>query len=198
MSEVRSTFQLQLGDAAPLFDLPNSLGKAHSLSSLSGANGTLIVFASNHCPFVVHLASTLGQLAKELATQGIHTVAINSNDIELYPQDAPSLMPAFATAHAWDFPYLFDESQSVALAYGAACTPDFFLFDQQLKLFYAGQFDASRPKGNLPPTGLDLNHAAHCLLSQQPPPSAPFPSSGCNIKWKHNQRPSWWANGPSL
>lgn len=198
MSEVRSTFQLQLGDAAPLFDLPDPLGTTHSLSTLSGPKGTLVVFASNHCPFVVHLASALGQLAKDFFALGIHTVAINSNDIELYPQDAPSLMPAFATAHDWDFPYVFDESQSVALAYGAACTPDFFLFDHQLKLYYAGQFDATRPKSDLAPTGLDLKHAAHCLISQRPPPSSSFPSSGCNIKWKHNQRPSWWANGPSL
>jgi peroxiredoxin len=197
MSEVRSTFRLQIGDAAPTFSLPDANGRMVSLTDAAGPRGLLVVFACNHCPFVVHLADALGEVARHLAAEGVHTIAINSNDAANYPQDAPSLMPAFAKKHLWDFPYLVDESQSVALAYGAACTPDFFLFDGNLKLFYTGQFDHSRPRSNQIADGADLLAAARLMLDGKPVPERPYPSSGCNIKWKAGNQPGWWNSGVS-
>jgi len=197
MSEVRSTFRLQIGDAAPAFSLPDASGRMVSLNDAAGPRGLLVAFACNHCPFVVHLADAMGEVARQLATEGVHTIAINSNDIENYPQDAPSLMPAFAAKHHWDFPYLVDESQAVALAYGAACTPDFFLFDGNLKLFYTGQFDHSRPRSNQIADGADLLAAARLMLDGKPVPERPYPSSGCNIKWKAGNQPGWWNSGVS-
>lgn len=195
MSEVRSTFRLQPGDPAPDFSLPDATGKLFSRKDVSGPQGLLVVFASNHCPFVVHVADALGTLAREIAAQGIHSVAINPNDIDRYPQDAPQHMIPFAATHGWDFPYLFDASQDVAQAYGAACTPDFFLFDATGALFYAGQFDATRPHRGLAADGGDLRDAARRMLAGEPPPPRPFPSSGCNIKWKPGNQPDWWNAG---
>ena len=197
MSEVRSTFRLQTGDAAPEFSLPDAAGHMVSLQDVAGLRGLLVVFACNHCPFVVHLADALGETARKLAEKGIHIVAINSNDIENYPQDAPSLMPTFAQKHRWEFPYLVDESQAVALAYGAACTPDFFLFDGNKQLFYTGQFDNSRPRSNQTADGADLLAAARLMLDGKPSPARPYPSSGCNIKWKTGNQPGWWNSGVS-
>lgn len=195
MSEVFSTFRLAVGDPAPEFHLPDATGRVMDLHGVSGPHGVLVVFACNHCPFVIHLADALGDLARDLAVDGIGTVAINSNDSERYLQDAPELMGPFAAAHGWEFPYLVDATQEVALAYGAACTPDFFLFNGEGRLFHTGQFDDSRPRGGQVPHGGDLREAARRMLAGETPTSRPSPSSGCNIKWKPGKQPDWWDAG---
>ena len=197
MSEVRSTFRLALGDPAPDFSLPDAHGRQFTLADIQGTAGTLVVFACNHCPYVIHLADALSKLAKEMADHGIRTVVINSNDLDNYPQDGPEKMKEFSQQHAWDFPYLIDESQAVALAYGAACTPDFFLFDGDGQLHYTGQFDDTRPNSGDAADGADMRAAMQGLLAGDPPPDKPFPSSGCNIKWKPGNQPAWWASGNS-
>ena len=189
MSEVLSSFQLRPGDAAPGFSLPDADGKIISREEAAGPRGLLVVFACNHCPFVVHLADALADLAREIAEQGVNTVAINSNDLEKYPQDGAEPMKKFAAARCWDFPYLIDESQQVAKAHGATCTPDFFLFDGEGKLFYAGQFDDSRPRGGQEAHGGDLREALRRMLAGEEPLARPYPSSGCNIKWKPGNEP---------
>ena len=193
MAEVQSTFSLRPGDAVPSFRLPAADGVFHELSALRGNEGLLVVFACNHCPFVVHLADAMGCLAGEMEADGVATVAISSNDIEKHPADAPEWMGVFAAKHGWNFPYLFDETQEVAKAYGAACTPDFFLFDRELRLYYAGQFDSTRPRSGQAPTGDDLRAAVKAMLAGEEPPVRPFPSSGCNIKWKPGNEPAWFA-----
>lgn len=192
MSEVLSTFRLQPGDLAPDFSLPDADGRVVSYTDAAGPKGLLVVFACNHCPFVIHLADALGDLAREILPQGVHTVAINSNDTERYAEDAPVLMSAFAATHRWDFPYLVDESQAVAKAYAAACTPDFFLISGQGRLFYAGQFDDSRPRSGQAAHGGDLREAVRRMLAGEQPLARPYPSSGCNIKWKKGNEPEWW------
>ncbi len=192
MSEVSSTFRLIPGATAPAFSLPDASGRIHTPESLlSGARGLLVVFACNHCPFVVHLADALGSFAREIASRGVATVAISSNDAERYPADAPEKMPAFAEAHGWHFPYLHDASQKVARAYAAACTPDFYLFNDARALVYAGQFDESRPGRGIP-TGQDLAAAVEHLLAGRGTPAPWFPSTGCNIKWKPGNEPEWF------
>lgn len=195
MSEVLSTFRLHPGDMIPDFNLPDADGNLMSRDGLAGAGGLLVVFACNHCPFVLHLAEALGDLAREIAEQGIHTVAINSNDVERYPQDGPEQMKAFAAEKRWDFPYLIDESQDTAKAFGAACTPDFFLSDAAGRLFYAGQFDDSRPRSGRDAHGGDLREAVRRMLDGEEPLARPYPSSGCNIKWKPGNQPDWWDQG---
>lgn len=195
MSEVLSTFRLHPGDLAPDFSLPDAYGNVTSRAEAAGPKGLLVVFACNHCPFVIHLAKALGDMAREIAPLGINTVAINPNDTERYPQDGPEQMKTFAADKHWDFPYLIDESQEVAKAYGAACTPDFFLFDAEGGLFYAGQFDDSRPRSGLEPHGGDLREAVRRLLEGEESLARPYPSSGCNIKWKAGNQPSWWNGG---
>ena len=193
MAEVHSTFTLRPGDAAPAFQLPAPDQTLHDLHALRGNSGLLVVFACNHCPYVIHLAGALGGLACEIEAEGVATVAISSNDIEKYPADAPAKMADFAAEHGWHFPYLFDETQDVAKAYGAACTPDFFLFDHELRLYYAGQFDASRPKSGQTATGDDLRAAVKGMLAGEEIPGRSFPSSGCNIKWKPGNEPRYFA-----
>lgn len=195
MSEVLSTFRLRTGDKAPDFSLPDAWGGPVSLADATGPSGSLVVFACNHCPFVLHLAVALGDLAREIEPLGIRTVAINSNDTEKYPQDGPELMKTFAAEQGWDFPYLIDETQQVAIAYGAACTPDFFLFDADGKLFYAGQFDDSRPRSGQEAHGGDLREAVRRMTEGEQPLARPYPSSGCNIKWKPGNQPDWWNAG---
>lgn len=204
MSEVRTTFRLKSGEPAPDFKLPDPDGALHFLRDLKGPKGTLIVFVCNHCPFVIHLADALKSFANDAADAGVYTVAISSNDVRNYPQDSPEKMKEFADQYGWEFPYLYDESQDVALAYGAACTPDFFLFDAEGKLFYTGQFDDSRPGAGPPshpdngaPDGKDLRQALELLVTGQAPPAKVYPSSGCNIKWKADVKPAWWDSGNS-
>jgi peroxiredoxin len=195
MPEVLSTFRMHLGDSAPDFTLPDATGRMVSRNECAGPAGLLVVFACNHCPFVVHLADALGVLAREIAEQGVGTVAINSNDTEKYTQDAAEHMPAFTDQHGWTFPYLMDASQQTALAYGAACTPDFFLFDATGKLVYAGQFDDTRPRGDRPVHGGDVREAVRRLKSGEEPMPRQYPSSGCSIKWKPGKQPAWWNAG---
>lgn len=195
MSEVLSTFRLHPGEPVPEFTLPDPLGNVFSRADVMGPAGLLVVFACNHCPFVIHLAAALGNLAREIAALGVHTVAINPNDAEKYPHDAPEHMPAFSREHGWDFPYLVDSSQQVALAFGAACTPDFFLIGPNGRLFYAGQFDDTRPRSGLAAHGGDLREAVRRMLENEQTLARPYPSSGCNIKWKPGNQPDWWDSG---
>jgi peroxiredoxin len=190
--KVSSTFTLPLGAKAPDFSLPDAHGQWHSLADIRGASGTLVVFACNHCPFVIHLATQLGAVADQLGRCGIATVVINSNDLAAFPQDGPEPMKEFAAQRGWDFPYLIDSSQQVAKAYGAACTPDFFLFDANLALYYTGQFDESRPNNGSVATGTVLSMAADHMLANMPPDPSPVPSTGCNIKWIPGQEPQWF------
>ena len=191
MAETPSTFMLKPGDPAPAFELSDPTGSRHTLSGCLGTGGLLVAFVCNHCPYVVHLADRLGELAKEWKKAGVATVAISSNDVANYPQDSPDLMAEFATRHGWDFPYLHDETQEVAKAYGAACTPDFFLFGGDGRLFYAGQFDASRPKNGQRADGRDLAAAVKALVAGRTAPAA-LPSTGCNIKWKPGNAPPYF------
>lgn len=195
MAEVLSTFRIRHDDVVPDFTLPDFSGNTVSRADTAGPNGLLVVFACNHCPFVVHLADALGRAAEEFAAHGVATVAINANDLENYPQDGPQHMADFAAKHGWNFPYLLDEQQQVAIAFGAACTPDFFLTDKNGRLFYAGQFDDTRPSGGVPAHGGDLRESVRRMLAGEQPPARPYPSSGCNIKWKEHVRPQWWNAG---
>ena len=190
MSEILSSFQMRPGDAAPDFTLPDAHGNAISRDAIDGRRGLLVVFACNHCPFVIHLAAALGDFAREISALGVNTVAINSNDLARYPQDGPELMIPFAAEYRWDFPYLLDESQEIAKAHGAVCTPDFFLFDDNGLLFYTGQFDDSRPRSGLESHGGDLREAVRRMLDDEEPLARPYPSSGCNIKWKPGNEPA--------
>lgn len=193
MALVSSTFELNIGSITPDFTLPDVLsGTSKSLTEVSGEKGTLIVFACNHCPYVVHLSGELGELAKEIELKGISTVAISANDVENYPQDSPEKMKEFAAENNWNFPYLYDESQEIAKAYSASCTPDFFLLDAEGKLYYAGQFDDSRPKKNLNVTGDDLKNAVDQLLSVKAYSADMKPATGCNIKWKPGNAPAYF------
>ncbi len=191
MSEVQSSFQMPVGASAPDFSLPDADGHLVARAEAAGAGGLLVIFACNHCPFVIHLADAVGEFAREIAAQGVNTVAINSNDLEKYPQDGPQPMKECAAKWRWEFPYLLDGSQQVAKAHGAACTPDFFLFTSAGKLFYTGQFDDSRPRSGLEPHGGDLREAVRRMLGGEQPLARPYPSSGCNIKWKPGNQPDF-------
>jgi len=195
MAEVLSTFRIGTGDAVPDFTLPDFSGNLVTRTQAAGPHGLLVVFACNHCPYVIHLADALGRLAREFTLAGVGTVVINPNDVERYPQDGPGPMVEFAQTHGWDFPYLIDETQEIALAYGAACTPDFFLADASGKLFYAGQFDDTRPRSGEAAHGGDLREAVRRMVAGEAPLERPYPSSGCNIKWKDGNQPDWWNAG---
>ncbi|WP_293301797.1 thioredoxin family protein [Allomuricauda sp.] len=176
---------LPLGTKAPEFELLDTVSnKTLSLEKLKGKNGTVVMFICNHCPFVVHVNPELSRLGKEYQAKGIGFVAISSNDVANYPQDAPHLMKEKAKAMEYSFPYLYDETQEVAKAYDAACTPDFYLFDANLELVYRGQLDDSRPGNGLPLTGSDLRNAMDAVLNEKAIDSNQKPSIGCNIKWK--------------
>lgn len=176
---------MPLGTKAPDFNLVNTKDDhlVH-LDDAKGSHGTLIMFICNHCPFVKHINKQLSQLAKDYVQKGINCIAISSNDVENYPDDAPPLMKENAEFHDFIFPYLYDQSQAVARAYDAACTPDFYLFDNDLSLVYRGQLDNSRPGNGLPVTGADIRQAIDQLLSGANISEAQKPSIGCNIKWK--------------
>lgn len=176
---------LPLGTTAPSFSLPDVIsGKTMSLAELKSDVGTVVMFICNHCPFVIHVQEQLIQLAKDYQAKGVRFIAINANDAETYPDDSPENMRQRALEWHYPFPYLFDESQAVAKAYQAACTPDFYLFDGNLACVYRGQLDRSRPGNHQPVNGADLRAALDALLTGQPIPPEQTPSQGCNIKWK--------------
>lgn len=176
---------LPLGTTAPEFSLRDTVSnKAMSFNDIKGSHGTVVFFICNHCPFVIHVNDTLVALANEFSSKGIGFVGVSSNDVENYPQDGPAEMKAHAAAAGYPFPYLYDETQEVAKAYDAACTPDIYLFDNAQKLVYRGQLDDSRPGNHIPSDGSDLKAAISALLKQEPPLNIQKPSIGCNIKWK--------------
>ena len=176
---------LTLNTKAFDFSLLNTLNnKVENLNSLKGEKGTIIMFICNHCPFVIHVNPELVKIAKAYQNKGIAFIAISSNDVINYPQDGPELMKKHAKDNKYSFPYLYDVTQEVAKAYNASCTPDFFLFNDDLKLVYRGQLDDSRPGNNKPLDGKDLRNALNCLLNNTPINDIQKPSIGCNIKWK--------------
>ena len=177
---------LPLGTTAPDFVLPDSVsGKRLSLSLLRSEKATLVMFICNHCPYVKHVNRALVQLANDYSFLGVSVIAISSNDVNNYPQDSPENMKITAEKEKYPFPYLFDETQDVAKAYQAACTPDFYLFDGEMKLAYRGQMDDSRPSNMKPVTGKDLRKAIDLVLAGEKVPEPHFPSIGCGIKWKY-------------
>jgi peroxiredoxin len=188
MAKTPSTM-LALGTVAPEFSLPSTEGKTYSLKNFAEKPGLVVMFICNHCPYVKHIREALASFGKEYEKKGISIVAINSNDVKNYPEDSPEKMAHEKKDAGYTFPYLFDETQSVAKAYQAACTPDFFLFDSSMKLVYRGQFDESRPGNNVPVTGKDLRLACDALLSGKSISADQRPSLGCNIKWKPGQEP---------
>ncbi|MGC6429650.1 MAG: thioredoxin family protein [Jejuia sp.] len=176
---------LPLGTKAPDFSLLDTVSDSIlKLNEIKGKKGTVIMFICNHCPFVIHVNSELITLANSYTAKGISFVAISSNDVENYPQDAPDKMKIHAHTVGYPFPYLYDETQEVARSYDAACTPDLYLFDANLELIYRGQLDDSRPGNEVPLTGEDLRHALDCLIDVKENESPQKPSIGCNIKWK--------------
>jgi len=189
MARTPSTQRLPLGQSVPDFTLPDPSGKNSRLRDLANGKPTVVMFACNHCPYVIHIRDAFGRLAKEFQPRGVAFVAINSNDAIQYPDDAPSLMPAFAKTGGWRFPYLVDETQQVARAWHAACTPDLFVLDADGKLAYAGQFDSSRPGNGESVDGRDLRAVLEALLAGRAVPSPQKPSLGCNIKWKTGNEP---------
>jgi len=182
---------LPLGTPAPDFALPNVDGKVVSLADFNKSPGLLVVFMCNHCPYVKHIRDALVQLVREYQPRGIAAVGISSNDAGQYPDDGPAKMADEARTAGFTFPYLFDESQAVAKAYRAACTPDLFLFGNDRKLVYRGQFDASRPGNGIPVTGKDLRAALDVLLAGRPISPDQTPSLGCNIKWRAGNEPDY-------
>ena len=191
MSLTPSTM-LTLGIKAPDFNLPDTEGNNVSLNDFSNDPVLLVVFMCNHCPFVKHIREHFVQLVKEYQGKGVKVVGINSNDVENYPEDSPENMARVSKKLGFTFPYLYDESQEVAQAYHAACTPDFFLFDADRKLVYRGQLDSSRPGNDIPITGNDLRDALDAVLGGKSVTSEQRPSLGCNIKWKSGNEPEYF------
>ncbi|GAA0420894.1 thioredoxin family protein [Cocleimonas flava] len=182
---------LELGTQAPDFSLiePAS-GNMISLSDFKN-EAVLVAFISNHCPYVILIKDALAQFARDYQDRGLKVIAINANDVENYPDDSPEKMVEDVEKYDYTFPYLFDESQQTATAYQASCTPDFFLFDANHKLYYRGQFDGARPNSEIPVTGEDMIKAAESLLAGEPQPVVQKPSMGCNIKWKAGNEPQY-------
>lgn len=180
-----------LGSKAPFFRLPDPAGKWHSIDDFKNATGLLVAFLCNHCPFVKHIRAEFAVLASRYQKLGVAVVGISSNEIGQFPDDSPEKMAEEARTYGYDFPYLFDESQEVAKAYGAACTPDFFLYDKDRRLVYRGQMDSSRPESGVPVTGADLKAAMDALLQGRPVAADQKPSIGCNIKWKQGNEPEY-------
>jgi peroxiredoxin len=201
---LRLSRQLDYGKAAPAFSLPDTEGQIRTLDEFAAAPALLVAFICNHCPFVLHVIDGFTEFAREYAAKGLQVVAISSNWPDDFPEDDYPHMQRFARDRDLPFPYLHDESQDVALAYNAICTPDFFLYRTDRTLFYAGQFDSSRPKINRPPvpglpplrtdlpvTGQDMRRAVDALLADEPAPLPQQPSAGCSIKWRPGKDPSW-------
>ena len=190
---------LALGTPAPDFSLPDvASGKTVRLTDFADKNALLVMFVCAHCPYVVHVQPELARLASDYAGQSVGFVAITANDVAQYPQDAPPPSAAMARAAGWTFPFLYDESQAVAKAYTAACTPDFFLFDAARRLVYRGQLDSSRPgrgpdrPGGGALNGADMRAAIEAVLADQPVSAQQMPSIGCNIKWKRGDEPAYF------
>lgn len=183
---------LELGTPAPDFALPDTEGGTVSLAELPDAPALLVMFLSNHCPYVKHVRGAIAELARDYAPRGVQIVGIMSNDVSRYPADAPERMREERAAAGWTFPYLHDASQEVARAYRAACTPDIFLFDRDRRLVYRGQFDSSRPGNGLTPNGEDVRFALDAVLEGRPVSGDQRPSIGCNIKWKPGNEPEWF------
>ncbi|WP_207951685.1 thioredoxin family protein [Pseudomaricurvus alcaniphilus] len=194
------SLMLQLGTPAPDFTLSDGDGVSCSLRDVFGEKGLLVAFISNHCPFVLHLLPGLLEFAREYQQKGLGVVAVSSNDSVQHPEDGPDAMVDFGRKNGFTFPYLYDEDQSVADAYRAVCTPDFFLFNEQYELVYCGQFDDSRPftehsqgpRTQLPVTGESLRSAVDAMIAGTPLPALQYPSNGCSIKWKPGREPGWW------
>jgi peroxiredoxin len=184
---------LALGTPAPEFSLPDVVsGRTVSIADFDGAPALLVIFMCNHCPYVKHVASSLAQLVREYQARGVAVVGINANDAEEYPEDSPENMVEEAKQRGYTFPYLYDETQEVAKAYQAACTPDFYVFDSEHRLAYRGQMDDSRPGNGIPVTGQDLRAALDAVLAGRPVTSNQKPSLGCNIKWKPGNEPEYF------
>ena len=183
---------LPLGSKAPDFSLPDTSGNIVSLEGHAAAPAYLVMFLCNHCPFVKHVRSELAALSREYMAKGVAVIGISSNDAVAYPDDGPEKMAAEARDAGYAFPYLFDETQEVAKAYEAACTPDFYVFDASKSLVYRGRLDGSRPGNSIPVTGEDLRKALDATLAQQAVNSDQLPSMGCNIKWKPGNAPAYF------
>lgn len=191
MALTKSTM-LPLGTLLPRFELPDVVsGKKVSSAELSGKSGILVMFICRHCPYVVHVQDELAQLGKDYAGKSLGLVAISSNDADNYPDDGPEQLKAMAQRLGFTFPFCYDESQEVAKAFTAACTPDFFLFDGHQRLVYRGQLDDSRPGNGKPVTGKDLRAAIDAVLAGKPVNQEQHPSAGCNIKWKLGNAPAY-------
>jgi len=182
---------LDLGTEAPGFCLPDTEGKAVALDDIAGSVPLLVIFLCNHCPYVKHVRHELARLGREYQGRGVAVVGISSNDVMSHPDDSPAMMRKEKAEAGYTFPYLYDETQEVARAYQAACTPDFFLFDRARRLVYRGQLDDSRPGNAIPVTGQDLRAALDAVLAGTPVSGRQRPSMGCNIKWKPGNEPSY-------
>lgn len=192
-----SSTDRELGSPAPPFRLPDPDGREVALEDFADAPALLVVFWCNHCPFVKHIKRAFADFAREYQARGLAVVAINSNDADSQPEDAPDRMKADSETFGYSFDYLVDRTQDVARAYDAACTPDFYLFDGARRLAYHGQFDASRPRNDEPVTGADLREAADAVLAGRPAPNQQTPSIGCNIKWKPGNEPEYFTGLPA-
>jgi peroxiredoxin len=190
-----TSIMLPLGTEAPAFQLPDIQGKTISISDFRDAPALLVVFMCNHCPYVKHIRESLVELVKEYQAKGVAVVAINANDVDTYPEDSPELMARDAETYGYTFPYLYDQTQQVARAYKAACTPDFFLFDRDRRLVYRGQIDSSRPGNDKPLSGEDLRAALEAVLAGGRISPQQKPSMGCNIKWKPGNEPDYFKVG---
>ena len=188
---VTPSTMLPLGTPAPDFGLPDPSGRQVSLADFADAPGLVVAFICNHCPYVQHIRAGLARFARDYQPRGLAIVAINANDAKTHPEDAPSQMAEEAKRQGYVFPYLYDETQQVAKAFRAACTPEFYLFDAARRLVYRGQFDASRPGKAIPVTGSDLRAACDALLAGRPVPSDQKPGIGCNIKWRRGNEPDY-------
>jgi len=182
---------LPLGTSAPDFNLPDTKGNMVSLGDFTGAPALLVIFMCNHCPFVKHILSAMVELVTEYQAKGVAVVGINSNNVVNFPDDRPEMMAKVAKEAGFTFPYLYDQTQEVAKAYRAACTPDFFLFNKEQRLVYRGQMDDSRSGTGVPVTGADLRVAIDAVLEGRPVPEEQKPSMGCNIKWKAGNEPDY-------
>jgi peroxiredoxin len=182
---------LPLGTEAPDFRLQDTSGREVTRDDFADAPALLVAFICNHCPYVKHIREGLAGFARDYRDSGLAMVAISANDVDTHPQDGPAEMAAEARQAGYVFPYLYDETQSVAKAYHAACTPEFYLFDGDRRLVYRGQFDDSRPGNDVPVTGRDLRAAVDAVLAGRPVPPEQKPSVGCNIKWKPGNEPAW-------